>query len=426
MQNNSNGRNSANFRAALGTVKQGQHWEPGTSTINYGPAKAHKQSKDKAENNLLNNKFNRLEDLDNMDLDNIKLKGPIEEYIGNKSTTTPEQPNINISSSLKSKTYQIIPNQKVSPTSITNTYSPTPLLGFNNQAMPGTLNTLTQLPKAHDELNKPLHNTYNQPLEDKSSFVHGLEDSAAIHVRSSNSELHATVAYTRSQPQLQHKPNTFYFNKRRCRDQHSHKTTTLLSYGTGTTTNSFIFLDYICRDLSFHTSTPLIYTSQANTMDLPLESWLEMGLQGYALVFTMELNNQEIVLLVQNPSHLAEIVTEGIRLGIEGYAQHQWYNTQTPLLLDRQASSSNPHQWSYPMHSQIQVPATTNLLPFYPPHHMGQIYAPWFQHLNSFNPLSPYASPMSPFEKQSPPGSPRSPTPPPPPSPNELDVQSKG
>lgn len=77
-------------------------------------------------------------------------------------------------------------------------------------------------------------------------------------------------------------------------------------------------------------------------MDQPLQSWLEMGLQGYALIFTMELNNQEVVLLVQNPTHLGEIITEGMRLGMEAYTQNQWYTTQTPLMLEHQPSTSTP------------------------------------------------------------------------------------
>lgn len=176
MQHQRNGQSTANFRVALGAVKQGQHMTPATSTIDYGPSQAQKQSKDKAVKNLLINKFGRLDDLDN-----IKLKGPIDEYTPKKSFATPEQPNINITSSLKSNTYQTLPTQKVSPTPITNTYSSISLLYTNDQAMPVILNTPTQLhPKVHDEPNQPPHITYNQPLKDKSSSAHGLEDTARI------------------------------------------------------------------------------------------------------------------------------------------------------------------------------------------------------------------------------------------------------
>lgn len=71
-----------------------------------------------------------------------------------------------------------------------------------------------------------------------------------------------------------------------------------------------------------HISTPMVYTFQIMSMDQPLQSWLEMGLQGYALIFTLEMNDQEVVLLIQNPSHLAKIVTEEMRLGMEAYTQN--------------------------------------------------------------------------------------------------------
>lgn len=70
-----------------------------------------------------------------------------------------------------------------------------------------------------------------------------------------------------------------------------------------------------------HISSPMIYTSQKITMDQPLQSWIEMGVQGYALLFKMELKNQEVVLLIQNPTHLVEIITEGMRIGMEAYNQ---------------------------------------------------------------------------------------------------------
>lgn len=147
-----------------------------------------------------------------------------------------------------------------------------------------------------------------------------------------------------------------------------------------------------------HISTPMIYTSQVISMDHPLQSWLEMGLQGYALIFTLEMNGQEIVLLIQNPSHLAEIVTEGMRLGMGAYTQNQWFTTQTPLVLENQASTSTQH-WSYPMNpANLHGNPVINLMPFYPPHHIGQVFAPWFQSIYSFNPLSPYASPLSPMD----------------------------
>ncbi|OIT30942.1 hypothetical protein A4A49_54773 [Nicotiana attenuata] len=171
-------------------------------------------------------------------------------------------------------------------------------------------------------------------------------------------------------------------------------------------------------------TTQLIYTSQTPPLDYPLTSWLEMGLQGYALIFTIELNNQEIILLVQNPTHLAEIVIEGMRLGMEAVSQNQWSNTQTPLVLDHNRPSSlATSPWAHPptppLHGLNQI---MGLLLFYPQHHTGMIYAPWFEHMNSFSPPQPILSPTSIQDPLSPLLSPPIT---PPPSPNELGEQTR-
>ncbi|OIT02655.1 hypothetical protein A4A49_56763, partial [Nicotiana attenuata] len=157
--------------------------------------------------------------------------------------------------------------------------------------------------------------------------------------------------------------------------------------------------------------------------EYPLQSWLEMGLQGYSLIFTMELNNQEIILLVQNPTHLAEIVTEGMRLGMQAVAQTQWSSLTLSQLDPTRAMTSGPSPWEHtitpPLHSFHQVLGTP---PFYPQHHTGTLYAPWFQHMSTFPPpelnLSPTTvqAPLSPLF--SPPMTP-------PPSPNELGEQTR-
>lgn len=47
---------------------------------------------------------------------------------------------------------------------------------------------------------------------------------------------------------------------------------------------------------------------------------------------------------------------------------------------------------------------------------MGKVYAPWFQALNTFNPLSLYSSPLSPLESLKPQDSPQHTPPPSPPA----------
>lgn len=108
---------------------------------------------------------------------------------------------------------------------------------------------------------------------------------------------------------------------------------------------------------------------------------------------------------------------------MEAYAQTQWFTTQTPLLVDHHPSSSQTPQWAYPMHLPTQqMNPIMNLIPFYSPHHMGQIYTPWFQPINSFNPLSPYATPNNPYDPLNPLDNPPLTLPP---APNELDNQTR-
>lgn len=112
-----------------------------------------------------------------------------------------------------------------------------------------------------------------------------------------------------------------------------------------------------------------------------------------------------------------------MRMGMEAYNQNQWYTTQTPLPMEQQASSSTHQPWSYQMAQMSLVwYQTVSLLPFYPPYHMGQVYALWFQQLDSFNPLSPYSSPLSPLESLT---LPNSPVQSPPPSLQELDRDTR-
>ncbi|KAH0703251.1 hypothetical protein KY285_017529 [Solanum tuberosum] len=63
---------------------------------------------------------------------------------------------------------------------------------------------------------------------------------------------------------------------------------------------------------------PLIFSSTIS--DQPPQSWLEMGLSGHSVTFNFYLtNNQEIVIDMQDPAFLAQIITEGLTLGIEAY-----------------------------------------------------------------------------------------------------------
>ncbi|KAK4735241.1 hypothetical protein R3W88_009502 [Solanum pinnatisectum] len=47
-----------------------------------------------------------------------------------------------------------------------------------------------------------------------------------------------------------------------------------------------------------------------------------MGLSGHSLTFSFHLDNQEIIMDLQDLGYMAQIITEGMRLGIEAYINH--------------------------------------------------------------------------------------------------------
>lgn len=63
---------------------------------------------------------------------------------------------------------------------------------------------------------------------------------------------------------------------------------------------------------------PLLFNSTISNQ--PPQSWLELGLSGHSVTFNFYLtNNQEIVIDMQDPAFLAQIITEGLRLGMQAY-----------------------------------------------------------------------------------------------------------
>lgn len=54
----------------------------------------------------------------------------------------------------------------------------------------------------------------------------------------------------------------------------------------------------------------------------PPSSWLEMGLVGHALTFNLHINGEQVVVMTQHPTDLAQIIMEGMRLGLDAFMQH--------------------------------------------------------------------------------------------------------
>ncbi|KAG5618103.1 hypothetical protein H5410_017927 [Solanum commersonii] len=112
---------------------------------------------------------------------------------------------------------------------------------------------------------------------------------------------------------------------------------------------------------------PLIFSSTIS--DQPPQSWLEMGLSGHSVTFNFYLtNNQEIVIDMQDPAFLAQIITEGLTLGIEAYRNDMNFplvdNPEIPFFHPEQPEgpvlAPSIQSQINPSVSLIQVPITSN------------------------------------------------------------------
>nr|XP_009762739.1 PREDICTED: uncharacterized protein LOC104214726 [Nicotiana sylvestris] len=78
---------------------------------------------------------------------------------------------------------------------------------------------------------------------------------------------------------------------------------------------------------------PIIYTIPPLLMNHVPQSWLEYGLTGFSLNMNLQLEGQDIMIQLKNSSYLAQIVTEGLRIGMDNVENHPWlsmFNNQMP------------------------------------------------------------------------------------------------
>lgn len=62
-----------------------------------------------------------------------------------------------------------------------------------------------------------------------------------------------------------------------------------------------------------------VYISMNPQPPQPHTSWLEMGLAGYALIFNFHINGEQVLVMIQHPADLAQIMMEGMRLGLDAF-----------------------------------------------------------------------------------------------------------
>ncbi|KAH0672405.1 hypothetical protein KY290_024644 [Solanum tuberosum] len=114
-------------------------------------------------------------------------------------------------------------------------------------------------------------------------------------------------------------------------------------------------------------NTP-IYATPAPLPNAIPSSWLELSLQGHSLSFNVMIEGREVAIVVQNPTFLAQVVGEGMRLAMEAYNTHVWMasmlHTPLPVQVPQTLLFHIP-TWETPvLYPMEQNPA---VMPFLPP-----------------------------------------------------------
>lgn len=52
---------------------------------------------------------------------------------------------------------------------------------------------------------------------------------------------------------------------------------------------------------------------------------------GFSLNMNLHLEGRDIIIQIENPSNLAQIIMEGLRIGLDNVANHSWLTLMNPL-----------------------------------------------------------------------------------------------
>ncbi|KAH0714834.1 hypothetical protein KY284_007739 [Solanum tuberosum] len=116
-------------------------------------------------------------------------------------------------------------------------------------------------------------------------------------------------------------------------------------------------------------SNPLVvYATEALPSKPTPFSWIELGLRVQVVFFTIDLNGQEVMIILQNPNFLSQLVSEGMKLVMENYLNHLWINnimnplapTVAPML-----HHNMQQHWGLPTHFNPLLNPMTNPKPLF-------------------------------------------------------------
>ncbi|MCD9639293.1 hypothetical protein HAX54_023720 [Datura stramonium] len=171
------------------------------------------------------------------------------------------------------------------------------------------------------------------------------------------------------------------------------------------------------------------------------QSWLELNLLGQALSLRLIVGTQEIVVVLQDPIYLSQVVTEAPGMTIANLTHFPWMLNTPPLPNVMNPNNfffpaNNYPAWEIPSYLSPLIYPLTNEIPFFPTTTLNSqmhtpLFTPWtFPYQNPNYPSQPFmAAPVHPppyfqsfhFQNQASTSQAPPPPPPPPTPPQEQD-----
>ncbi|XP_015057973.1 uncharacterized protein LOC107004257 [Solanum pennellii] len=129
---------------------------------------------------------------------------------------------------------------------------------------------------------------------------------------------------------------------------------------------------------------PLVFATQPIHPSHQPQSWVEMSLQGQAIIFSMDINGMETLVILQNQNFLAQLISEGMKVAMDFFVNQLWAaNVLDPLAPAVTPAFIQTMQtlWNLPHHLS-PYPNLSNLgqTPFFTPQeliHNNPLIFPW-------------------------------------------------
>lgn len=97
--------------------------------------------------------------------------------------------------------------------------------------------------------------------------------------------------------------------------------------------------------------------------------WIELGLREQEAIFTMDINGENVMIIIENPNFPSQLIIKGMKMSMDNYMNHQWMknvlNLLAPVIAPTRFHNVQLY-WNLPHHFNPHVnPNHVHHLPFY-------------------------------------------------------------